>query len=59
MTLDVRSSSSVFFVSRYDVNQDRKLDLEELKVMMEKLKVPQTHLGKSAGPFHLTTRHLS
>ena len=50
MTLDVRSSSSVFFVSRYDVNQDRKLDLEELKVMMEKLKVPQTHLGKSAGP---------
>ena len=31
---------------KYDVNQDRKLDLEELKVMMEKLKVPQTHLGK-------------
>lgn len=30
---------------KYDVNQDRKLDLEELKVMMEKLKVPQTHLG--------------
>jgi len=29
----------------YDVNLDKKLDLEELKVMMEKLQVPQTHLG--------------
>jgi Ca2+-binding EF-hand superfamily protein len=27
------------------VNNDRKLDLEELKVMMEKLQAPQTHLG--------------
>ncbi len=24
---------------------DKKLDVEELKVMMEKLHVPQTHLG--------------
>lgn len=30
---------------RYDVNMDKKLDVEELKVMMEKLQVPQTHLG--------------
>ncbi len=29
----------------YDVNLDKKLDIEELKVMMEKLHVPQTHLG--------------
>jgi len=29
----------------YDVNNDKKLDVEELKAMMEKLKVPQTHLG--------------
>jgi len=29
----------------YDVNNDKKLDVEELKVMMEKLKAPQTHLG--------------
>jgi Ca2+-binding EF-hand superfamily protein len=32
-------------ISRYDVNNDKKLDLDELKVMMEKLQVPQTHLG--------------
>lgn len=30
---------------KYDVNNDKKLDLEELKFMMEKLKVPQTHIG--------------
>ena len=33
------------FLCRYDVNLDKKLDIEELKVMMEKLGVPQTHLG--------------
>jgi Ca2+-binding EF-hand superfamily protein len=27
------------------VNNDKKLDIEELKIMMEKLQVPQTHLG--------------
>jgi hypothetical protein len=27
------------------LNNDKKLDIEELKTMMEKLKVPQTHLG--------------
>lgn len=32
-------------MSRYDFNNDKKLDLEELKFMMEKLQVPQTHLG--------------
>lgn len=30
---------------KYDINGDKRLDLEELKVMMEKLKVPQTHLS--------------
>lgn len=30
---------------RYDVNGDRKLCLEELKIMMQKLQVPQTHLS--------------
>ena len=34
---------TIFF--RYDSNNDKKLDLDELKIMMEKLKVPQTHLG--------------
>ena len=32
-------------MTRYDVNNDRKLDLEELKVMMERLGVPQTHIS--------------
>ena len=31
---------------RYDVNNDKKLDIDELKVMMERLGAPQTHLGK-------------
>ena len=35
----------MFVNSRYDVNSDKKLDIDELKVMMEKLGVPQTHLG--------------
>ena len=35
----------LFVNSRYDVNSDKKLDIDELKVMMEKLGVPQTHLG--------------
>lgn len=30
---------------KYDVNNDSRLDLDELKVMMEKLQAPQTHLG--------------
>lgn len=30
---------------RYAVSNDKKLGLEDLKVMMEKLNVPQTHLG--------------
>lgn len=36
---------NILIVLRYDSNNDKKLDLEELKIMMEKLKVPQTHLG--------------
>lgn len=30
---------------RYDVAKDNYIDLMELKLMMEKLKAPQTHLG--------------
>lgn len=34
--------------SRYDIGNDGFLDLAELKVMMEKLAAPQTHLGLKA-----------
>jgi hypothetical protein len=40
---DIQNLEKAF--KKYDVNQDRKLDLDELKVMMEKLHAPQTHLG--------------
>lgn len=33
------------FVSRYDAGKDGFIDLMELKLMMEKLDAPQTHLG--------------
>lgn len=33
---------------RFDEGQDGFLDLTELKVMMEKLQAPQTHLGLKA-----------
>lgn len=39
-TLEV---SCVFF--RYDTGRDGFIDLMELKLMMEKLGAPQTHLG--------------
>lgn len=32
-------------VRRYDVNRDNYIDMMELKLMMEKLGQPQTHLG--------------
>lgn len=32
-------------MSRYDVKRDNYIDLQELKLMMEKLGAPQTHLG--------------
>lgn len=32
-------------VHRYDVGKDGYLDLTELKIMMEKLGAPQTHVG--------------
>ncbi|XP_014778637.1 EF-hand domain-containing protein D2 isoform X1 [Octopus bimaculoides] len=31
--------------NKYDVNKDKFIDIEELKVMMEKLGAPQTHLA--------------
>ena len=36
------------FVARYDVGKDKFIDLPELKLMMEKLGAPQTHLGLKA-----------
>ncbi len=30
---------------RYDVDKDKSLNFNELKFMMEKLGIPQTHLG--------------
>ena len=33
------------FLFRYDVNNDVHLDLMEIKVMMEFLQAPQTHIG--------------
>ena len=33
---------------RYDVGKDKFIDLPELKLMMEKLGAPQTHLGLKA-----------
>ena len=35
-------------VNRYDVGGDGFLDLEELKITMERLRAPQTHLGLKA-----------
>lgn len=37
-----------FISARYDVGCDGFLDLAELKMMMEKLQAPQTHLGLKA-----------
>ena len=36
------------FLGRYDVGKDKFIDLPELKLMMEKLGAPQTHLGLKA-----------
>ncbi|KAK3730107.1 hypothetical protein QZH41_013747 [Actinostola sp. cb2023] len=37
--------NTVSFICRYDVNNDHYLDLMEIKLMMEKLGAPQTHVG--------------
>lgn len=37
-----------FFFYRFDIGKDGYLDLGELKLMMEKLGVPQTHLALKA-----------
>ena len=37
-----------FIFSSYNVSGSGKLSLEELKMMMEKLGAPQTHLGLKA-----------
>ncbi len=34
-----------FLLLRYDVDKDKSLNFNELKFMMEKLGIPQTHLG--------------
>ena len=38
----------VFLHTRYDVDRSNYIDLMELKLMMEKLGEPQTHLGLKA-----------
>jgi len=38
----------LFFLTRYDVDRSNYIDLMELKLMMEKLGEPQTHLGLKA-----------
>ena len=38
----------MLFSCRYDVGKDGFIDLFELKLMMEKLEAPQTHLGLKA-----------
>ena len=35
----------MFSFCRYDVTKDNFLDLNDMKLMMEKLGAPQTHLG--------------
>lgn len=41
--------NNFFFLNfRYDYGKDGFLDLTELKVMMEKIQAPQTHLGLKA-----------
>ena len=37
-----------FMTGRYDVGGDGYLDLQELKITMERLRAPQTHLGLKA-----------
>ena len=38
----------IFLLYRYDVGKDGFIDLMELKLMMEKLEAPQTHMGLKA-----------
>lgn len=47
MTTEILNDFSCF-ISRYDEGKDGFLDLAELKIMMEKLQAPQTHLGLKA-----------
>jgi Ca2+-binding EF-hand superfamily protein len=35
----------LFVFERYDADKDKSLDFNELKFMMEKLGIPQTHLS--------------
>lgn len=41
----VQPDTDDFVVCRYDTGKDGFIDLMELKLMMEKLGAPQTHLG--------------
>lgn len=41
----VQPDTEDFAVCRYDTGKDGFIDLMELKLMMEKLGAPQTHLG--------------
>ena len=39
---------NVYFLTRYDTDRSNFIDMMELKLMMEKLGEPQTHLGLKA-----------
>nr|DBA25953.1 TPA: hypothetical protein GDO54_010276 [Pyxicephalus adspersus] len=45
ITIGCRPSSIVRGSGRYDTGRDNFIDLMELKLMMEKLGAPQTHIG--------------
>ena len=42
---DIMDYHSLIFFFRYDVNNDHYLDLMEMKMLMEKVGAPQTHVG--------------
>lgn len=43
--MTIQSNYSFISLRRYDNDKDKCLNFNELKIMMEKLGIPQTHLG--------------
>lgn len=43
--MTIQSNHSFISLRRYDNDKDKCLNFNELKIMMEKLGIPQTHLG--------------
>ena len=42
---EIRNSCLVYLLCRFDEDKNKFISLEELKLMMEKLGAPQTHLA--------------